>query len=569
MLVPPSLTLQPSNQIVLAGATVNFSAAATGTAPLNYQWQFNGTNLNGAVAETLILTNIQPAQAGSYSVLVTNSAGSITSAVAVLTVATPPLLLNARTATNGAFAFTLSGVAGLIYAIEFTTNFQKWTFLTLLTNTTGQVDFIDVTSSNAVSRFYRARLAYWTALTPPEMTKQPTNQTVSVGGTANFSAAATGTAPLNYQWQFNGTDLDGAVSQTLSLTNVQPAQAGDYKVVASNAGGSATSVVAVLTVQVPPSLTLQPSNQIVLAGATVNFSVVATGTAPLEYQWQFNGAPLGGAVAETLILTNIQPAQAGSYSVLVTNSAGSITSAVAVLTVATPPLLLNARTATNGAFAFTLSGVAGLIYAIEFTTNFQKWTFLALLTNTTGQVDFIDVTSSNAVSRFYRARLAYWTALTPPEMTKQPTNQTVPVGGTANFSAEATCTAPLNYQWQFNGTSLNGASSETLILTNVQPARAGSYRVLVNNCAGSVTSAVAVLTVATPPLLLKARTATNGTFAFTLSGVTGLVYAIEVTTNLQQWAPLASLTNTTGQTDFTDAASSNSVSRFYRARLAR
>ena len=74
------------------------------------------------------------------------------------------------------------------------------------------------------------------------------------------------------------------------------------------------------------------------------------GTVPLKYQWEFNGAKLKGASGDALILTDVQPAQAGSYRVVVTNSAGAATSAVAVLTVARPPLLLNVRTTGNRVF---------------------------------------------------------------------------------------------------------------------------------------------------------------------------------------------------------------------------
>jgi hypothetical protein len=252
----------------------------------------------------------------------------------------------------------------------------------------------------------------------------------------------------------------------------------------------------------------------------------------------------------------------------VTNSAGAATSAVAVLTVASPPLLLNARTTGNRVFAFTLSGTAGLPYAIEVSTNLQQWTLLALVTNTTGLVDFVDAASSQYPLRFYRARFASWTEVVPPGITMQPTNQVVLVGGTANFRVAATGTVPLKYQWQFNGAKLEGASTDTLILTNVQPAQAGSYRVLVTNSAGAATSAVAVLTAAAPPVFLHAGTTTNRTFAFTLSGTAGLACIIEVSTNLQQWSFLTLLTNTTGLLDFVDETASNSISRFYRARLA-
>ncbi len=330
--VGSQIMVQPTDQEVPVGAAANFSVVASGTAPLSYQWLFNDTNLDGAVAATLSLTNVQLEQAGSYSVVVTNVAGSVTSTVATLTV----LVL------------------------------------------------------------------------PPVISLDPTNQAVPVGAAAGFSVVASGTAPLSYQWQFNGTNLDEAVAATLSLTNAQPEQAGSYSVVVTNAVGSATSAVATLTVLVlPPAITRDPTNQTVPVGASVDFSVAASGAPPLSYQWQFNGTNLDGAVAATLSLTNVQPEQAGGYSVMVTNALGAATSAVATLTVLHYPVLFAARMTTEGVFAFTLSGDAGYNYLIEVSTNLVEWGPLGTLSNALGQADFTDSTSSNSYSRFYRARLAY------------------------------------------------------------------------------------------------------------------------------------------------------------------
>src|SRR2546425_462675 len=90
--VPPFITLQPTNQTVIAGTNVSLQVAATGTSPLNYQWTFNGANLTGATVNSLLLTNVQAGQAGNYAVVVTNVAGSVTSAVASLTVLVPPAI---------------------------------------------------------------------------------------------------------------------------------------------------------------------------------------------------------------------------------------------------------------------------------------------------------------------------------------------------------------------------------------------------------------------------------------------------------------------------------------------
>jgi hypothetical protein len=241
-------------------------------------------------------------------------------------------------------------------------------------------------------------------LAVPDITTQPSNQTVVAGSTVNFSVGASG-ATLSYQWRLNGAPIAGATGTTLTLTNAQPPDAGDYSAVITNYAGSVTSAVGTLIVLVPPGVTLQPVSQTVPVGATVSFSVAAEGTIPLNYQWQFNGTTLESALSPGLLLTNVQVAQAGVYLAEISNAAGTTNSAAALLKVIDQPLLLNARM-TNGAFGFTLSGIEGQIYVIDVSTNLPDWTPLTTLSNSAALTDFVDFTSSNSVSRFYRARWA-------------------------------------------------------------------------------------------------------------------------------------------------------------------
>ena len=133
--------------------------------------------------------------------------------------------------------------------------------------------------------------------TSPSITTQPANQSVVVGQKATYSVAATGTAPLSYQWQKNGASISGA---TLSSYTTPPTTLADngasFVAVVSDSNGSTKSSPAILTVDsapVAPSITTQPGSQSVTAGQTATFSVAATGTAPLSYQWQKNGVNVG------------------------------------------------------------------------------------------------------------------------------------------------------------------------------------------------------------------------------------------------------------------------------------
>src|SRR5262249_15236320 len=133
-----------------------------------------------------------------------------------------------------------------------------------------------------------------------------------------------------------------ATTNSLNLVNVQPSQAGDYRVIVANSSGSVTSAPAHLTVLVqPPVITVQPTNEIAPVGSTVTFAVSAVGTLPLNYQWRFKGAEVAGATSSLLVLQNIQTNQAGNYVVVITNLGGRATSDVANLII-TPKVLVSA-----------------------------------------------------------------------------------------------------------------------------------------------------------------------------------------------------------------------------------
>jgi hypothetical protein len=170
-----------------------------------------------------------------------------------------------------------------------------------------------------------ARLSLSVQVVPPAIASQPQSVTVTVGGRATFLVQATGAAPLQFQWGFNGRDLAGATNALLVLTNAQLANAGAYSVRVSNAAAAVTSADATPTVNpasIRPTITAQPQSRTVNAGATVVFTVVAAGTPPLQYQWRVANKNLFGATNATLTLTKVQSANAAVYSVQVSNAAG-------------------------------------------------------------------------------------------------------------------------------------------------------------------------------------------------------------------------------------------------------
>jgi len=205
----------------------------------------------------------------------------------------------------------------------------------------------------------------------PAFTAHPASQTVTVGANVTFSSTANGSPAPTYQWRKDGNAVTGATGASLTLTGVQLTQAGVYTVVATNSAGPATSNSATLTVNPPatvaPAFTTQPSAQTIGAGATVVFNGVAT--TATTYRWQKNGTDLtlAGATSQNLVLKNVTTADAGSYRVIATNSAGSTASSPANLTVNTVAAtdlgrLVNLSILTNagpGAKVLTVGAVVG------------------------------------------------------------------------------------------------------------------------------------------------------------------------------------------------------------------
>jgi hypothetical protein len=173
----------------------------------------------------------------------------------------------------------------------------------------------------------------------PIITQSPATQTVAGGNTVTFNAAAIGSPDLKFQWQFNGVALTGQSNNSLTLANVLLSQAGEYTFVATNPYGAATSAVATLTVLAfPPVITRQPTNVTAIETTAASFSVQATGSVTLAYQWLLNELPLAGKTTATLAFSSVQFSNAGDYSVIITNPYGAVTSAVATLVVKPRPL---------------------------------------------------------------------------------------------------------------------------------------------------------------------------------------------------------------------------------------
>ncbi len=241
---------------------------------------------------------------------------------------------------------------------------------------------------------------------PPVFPGLPINRTVSSGLRAYFRAVAAGAMPISYQWNCNGTNVPGATNTVLVLTNVQPVQIGNYyTLTASNAFGMATNGAMFLN-EVPLEFSIQPPTLSAAVGSTAKFTLAYTnGVGPINWQWQYNNTNIAGGTNSSLSLTNVQLNQAGTYSLMASNSYGNVTNTAVLMVL---PLVFNTglthlMMTTNGLQLELDSVYATNSIVIFGSTDLVSW--LPIFTNppATGSVLFQDTAATNALQRFYRA----------------------------------------------------------------------------------------------------------------------------------------------------------------------
>jgi len=264
----PSIATQPTTTTISAGQTATFTVVAMGSAPLTYQWQKNDVAIAGATSSTYTTPAVATADNGStFRVVVSNSAGSVTSDAATLAVIGGPVAPSIKTqpanqmvvaGQAATFAVVATGSSPLSY--QWQKNAVAISGATSATYTTPATTMADtglqfrVITSNSAGRVisHAATLSVSSSPVAPSITAQPASQTVTVGQTATFAVVAKGTSPLSYQWQKNGALISGATSAAYSTPPATSADNGSsFRVLVSNSAGGVTSNTVTLTVRVP------------------------------------------------------------------------------------------------------------------------------------------------------------------------------------------------------------------------------------------------------------------------------------------------------------------------------
>jgi hypothetical protein len=445
---PPYFNTQPSSLTVTNGANVSFSASAGGKAPLNYQWLFNGVNLasggtiSGTRTNVLSITAATTNNAGNYSLVVTNSFGSVTSSVAVLTVGFAPVF-----------------------------------------------------------------------------STQPANLVAFSGSNAVFSAAASGSTPLAFQWRKNGINLvdgpgiSGSASNVLTLVAITTASSGNYNLTVTNGFGAATSSVATLAVILPsPDVALVSSENPSGFRDSLNFTAsLAPSGATGTIQFWTNGAAFDvePLVAGLAVSTNLAALPRGTNVIAAVYSGDannlSATNSLAQIVTNHPP-------AADAVFYKRLAGYPLDIAVADLATNWTDADGDALSLAAIGiSTNGMTVTNNTGMLLYF---------------------------DTNNVDDQFVCT--INDGW--GGTNLQAVSIE-MVLTNEMPA------------------------------ISVAGSGSNGSVTLSLGGAPGDTYILETATNLVlpfDWQPLATnIMGTNGVWQFTDFGVMSNPNRFYRLQLTK
>jgi len=348
----PVIFQQPSNQFVEGGSNAFFQVVAEGKPSANYQWQFNALNIAGQTTSSLALTNVQFTNAGGYSVIATNAYGSVTSAVAQLTV------------------FTNLGVVQNLYVPA---NAQEGITFTALS--TGIYEFTVTGGAYNNWGSGSSEGGWWTGL------YFYVNKSVQwVPDVPNGLMS-----PGNYNYVLGNWNLQtsqaAAAATTIGQVIYVPLNKGDYLTIScgddegfySDNSGGMNLTASLLQDEASVNITTQPQSLTAQAGSNVTFSVVANGWPSPNYKWELNGGPIAGATNTSLSLTNLQITETGYYSVVVYNDYGSATSSIARLIVYLPPT--TPPPTTPSSFLTTVQPPPNLIAAPRTPTSAQLVVF--------------------------------------------------------------------------------------------------------------------------------------------------------------------------------------------------
>jgi hypothetical protein len=523
--IPPEITVQPLSKSIAAGDPLELVVEASGTPPFYFQWSRNGAVVPTQTNQTLFIAGATTANAGDYSVTVTNAAGSVVSSSATVTVLNRPSIAgqpSPQTVLAGGrllLSVTANGSSPLSY--QWFRNGQA-----ILGAQTAEYEVLSATSANAGNYFVQVTNAVGSAQSAtvavtvqaaPTITEQPQSVTVSEGSQIALAVSADGSSPLSYQWFKGNSELAGRTAATLVIASSVMSDAGAYRVRVTNPYGSIDSDPATVVVQTSstaPSIVTHPRSVTVGVGSPVELEVLASGTSPLWYQWFKNGTALTDETNSVFSIIAAAVTNTGSYTVAVSNVVGSVTSSPGIISVLTAPAIITQPGPTNlvagGSLVLAVEASGSLPLTYEWYHDAQliagaagsTLTIPVAGTDHAGGYRVVVSNPAGAVTSSEAAVVVTQASGIAPVILAHPQGITLNEGDPGSVLVEADGQAPLQFVWFKDGQPLPARTNAILSFSSITKADAGVYTVRVSNRFGSATSDGATITVLTLPRIL-------------------------------------------------------------------
>jgi uncharacterized repeat protein (TIGR01451 family) len=494
------------------GSKVMFSTTAHGTGPFGFQWFKDGAPLSGQTNGSLMLQPISATDAGTYSVQVTGSCSGATNSATLtvnqnVVIANGPASITNCPGASASFNVSASGTGLSFQWFKDASMLDGQTNSTLLCNPAGGLSDLDAgTYSVVVSGVCGNPVTNSATLAVNQnvvIATAPVSLTNCPGTSASFSVVAGGTGPFSYQWFKGASILPGQTQSSLTLANVSGTDAGIYNVIVNGVCGNAASNSATLTVNQSLAVVSVPASLTNCPGTTASFNVSAAGTG-LSYQWFKGTSALADKTSSNLNLGAVSPADAGTYSVVVSGVCGNPLTNSATLTINTPVsadalisqtqcpgTTANFNTVAHGTGPFSYQWIknGGVLPG-------QTNAVLTLANITTANSGLYAVQVNGACTS-----VTNFTTLTVNAVTlvEPLISQTACPGASASFNAVTHGTGPFTFLWRKDGKLVPGGTGSSLVIGNVSVLDAGTYAVTVTGSCTAVTNS-ATLTISGPTI---------------------------------------------------------------------
>ena len=484
------------------GDTAAFTTTASGTGPFRYAWRKDALLLAGETNASLIMAAVTPAHSGYYTVEVSGARNTVTNG-AQLTIHQPT--------TSGPVPDQIRCVAGQVTftAVPGGTGpfLYQWskggTPLPAATNISLALSNLTLADAGAYQVVITGVCAQAASTVVLSVSTAPvavllTNQARCAGETVVLNTLNELVGAVSFVWRKGAVVLTGQTNSTLVLTNLKAADAASYFVEITDDCGRSTNsaVISVLAKTAATPLVSQSR----CAGASVSFTTIASGAAPLSFVWRKDGSVLAGQNNSSITLAALAGSDAGLYSVEVSGGCGRVTNSATLQVNSTPvvvglsnaqvcagqPLVLAASVSGLGSFTNVWRRNGALLSG-------QTNTFLSLASVSSTNVGAYSLEVSGSCGRATNSAVV---GLATNTLVAALSGQSLCPGSIATFTAAVSGTGPFGFVWRTDGAVLSNAGSSVLTLSNISAADAGLYAVEVSGACNSAGASAALVVLA-------------------------------------------------------------------------